>query len=933
MGAGRRIGYQRHSCARQAVKNVKLHQLLHGYKGGHGRMAGSLKLPDRDAETITRLSDLSGSLSSGVKLAPYLTVYPLPSQQLFAIARTWADHDAQRTGCVLTHTLLLPPETWGKLSHVRALDAVFQNPRINPDYDFNEPIDFRPPAEGRAPASTEPLERAAASSYVARYFGQGTRPIVWFNAKNPDEYLWRLLEHLWPHLRRVFSCCTFALQQRSLDDGPFDLLFAPSTVQSRFLKLSPEHLIESGAKGENVPPVEPWCQYWADALFSPHVGFPASESELPVWNELGEDPTSLRKLSLIQDLQTRAVQSPTAGVGAMDVVESLAFEPTAALPLKKVILSAAINSAVSAEQSGDGFISLRLIDDRLHRESFRNLAEDFKPQLALAATKLTIKNPEAAVEARASWLADSIAGTESPFVNGVLLGLREVASTAPLRLTMLRAHPEIAAEIFRVEPSFASTYLQVGGDSAPDVVAQWLSSTRNVEILRVARRTVLPLKEAITTDQLLIALLQNLGEDEVSDTLATLKRVTDDFSGAGVRRIVIDQVGGAYPTEVRRWASTLGDWSSGVTALVAATYSPGRQAFQELFEDQGFDPLQQADVIATLICEQTAGSAPYWLRELVSSDSRVISALLHGDPGSSETVDAALNKLLRDVPDLPLAGIITLFEDLMKFEGQPIFDKLFSAAMRSVLGAYLIDGDRGNYDGLAKTSYGERWFESAPPQTFSRLLVSARRSGAEAVARAWDWVANAPKSLYARHGVLPELSDELLRYSRHPFPQGADWFMTRILARSKHETPNDVRRELSSKMLRFAFDNVNFPLGGVVAEAFYDVYQVCLQDDSRSPSVFSVLFGSYGWDRAKDLRVAVIRAFLQSQWRPGDLALAADSAGILRKIFKRLHRGNGDAYINAMLQDLSQRKDARVAQVFGSLQALTYDPSFYEEWD
>jgi hypothetical protein len=139
---------------------------------------------------------------------------------------------------------------------------------------------------------------------------------------------------------------------------------------------------------------------------------------------------------------------------------------------------------------------------------------------------------------------------------------------------------------------------------------------------------------------------------------------------------------------------------------------------------------------------------------------------------------------------------------------------------------------------------------------------------------------------------------------------------------------------MSAKLLRFALDNVQFPLGAVVAEAFADVYAEAIEKNTRSPSIFSMLFGSYDWDKGKDLRVSLVDSFLRSSWAPGDLAVAASNAGILRKIFKRLRRkSRGDDYIRSMLQDLSQRSDPGAFKVREHLEALVATPHFYEEWD
>ena len=217
-----------------------------------------------------------------------------------------------------------------------------------------------------------------------------------------------LLEHLWPKLRSVFSCCTFSLQPRTLQEGPFDLLFAPSSVYSRFAKLSTDHLIEAGPERKAKPqPLEPWCEYWADTFFSSDVGLPSSESELPIWAELGEDPTAIRKLSLVHELRLRADQSPNAGVGAIDVVESLAHDPDAAMALKRLVFSDAINAAANAESADKGLATLRLIEDRLHRDSFRKISEDFEKRLSSAAHKMTVREPEAALQIGGTALSNS----------------------------------------------------------------------------------------------------------------------------------------------------------------------------------------------------------------------------------------------------------------------------------------------------------------------------------------------------------------------------------------------------------------------------------------------------------------------------------------------------------------------------------------------
>jgi len=94
------------------VTQIDVHQLLHGYRRGHQLLAGSTRLKHKDADIVARLSDLSGSLSKEAEFRPYLTAYPLPRSDFYALAKTCLDNNALRAGCVVTHTLLIPIQSW-----------------------------------------------------------------------------------------------------------------------------------------------------------------------------------------------------------------------------------------------------------------------------------------------------------------------------------------------------------------------------------------------------------------------------------------------------------------------------------------------------------------------------------------------------------------------------------------------------------------------------------------------------------------------------------------------------------------------------------------------------------------------------------------------------------------------------------------------------
>ena len=87
-----------------------IEQTLHGYDMGHGLLASSLpNLAPEDQALLFKLSDWTGfHVLNANEEDCYLTAYPLPSKKYYAIAKTWYADEMERSGCVWTHTLLIP---------------------------------------------------------------------------------------------------------------------------------------------------------------------------------------------------------------------------------------------------------------------------------------------------------------------------------------------------------------------------------------------------------------------------------------------------------------------------------------------------------------------------------------------------------------------------------------------------------------------------------------------------------------------------------------------------------------------------------------------------------------------------------------------------------------------------------------------------------
>ena len=102
---------------------------VHGYRQGHQLLDSTVTLETRDQDTVSRLSDLAGPLGPGELFKPYLTGYPLPSGEYYVLARTFQDLTAERAGCVLTNSVLVPMAAWEEIRDLRGGACGIEAPR------------------------------------------------------------------------------------------------------------------------------------------------------------------------------------------------------------------------------------------------------------------------------------------------------------------------------------------------------------------------------------------------------------------------------------------------------------------------------------------------------------------------------------------------------------------------------------------------------------------------------------------------------------------------------------------------------------------------------------------------------------------------------------------------------------------------------------
>lgn len=247
-------------------KPIIVHNVLNGYDGGHRRVAGSVALPQSAESQVLVLSDMSGSqLVPGYET--YLTGYPLPEAEYFALARTWYAPEMPRPGSVWTHTLLIRSVDLGRFQSVRPLVALFRRPNTQMDFSaYDRPIVLDPiPVSGSR--HLFPLEMT--SQILKAIYEQPKGPvfIVSSKAATYEQLVLELWTQQWDVLRGSFRFCTGSMEDRFEQGVEFDLQVIPQVAIGRVLSRNPTaRIVEGDLENQNPSPIADWLHAAAEDL-------------------------------------------------------------------------------------------------------------------------------------------------------------------------------------------------------------------------------------------------------------------------------------------------------------------------------------------------------------------------------------------------------------------------------------------------------------------------------------------------------------------------------------------------------------------------------------------------------------------------------------------------------------------------------------------
>lgn len=521
-----------------------VHQLVHGYQKGHSLLASSCSLPKSALEIVAEQSDLSGPLPSGVSIPPYLTAYPVTGAGFYAIGRTWPDIDAPRSGCVITHTLLIPVEAWGAAANPEAYLTLHKCPDKKSLDDFKRDLNLpRINAESAGLGWLTPME---AEEFAGKVFADGLRSVIWFDCEAPDQLVMSLAGLLWPSLRASLYAHTFSLHSQAKVRSDLQLHFAPRSAQSYFSRVPKQCHMSKRSAASRSEVEQRWIRELSEDLRFGHPRDSYLDGLKQFGHLLGAEPSAVRNLFALRDLADRQSQTPTAAVGILDIIDSLEPAAEKAVTEKEVALKAAVDAARMAD-TPSSLHCLSLIDVRLRRPSFSLSGAEARSALKESVERIVAKEPFTVM----STCGQNNPSEDSVFWQGVINGMRTAAENHPDALERLGQYPNVASFIVRAVPTVARAYLKATKSRRPDSiseVAQWLRQIETDEQRRRMRWELLPEVFDDASVPLLEELLRDVSETEPSAILDALAESTRYFGRASLRRVVTDELdSGVHP--------------------------------------------------------------------------------------------------------------------------------------------------------------------------------------------------------------------------------------------------------------------------------------------------------------------------------------------------------------------------------------------------
>ena len=887
-------------------RGFEFQQQIHGYQSGHGLLGGTIKLGREDQDLVDRLSDIAGPIRPSEAFDPYLTLYPLPSEEYFVVARTWQDQDVPRAGCVLTRSAFIPMADWGSDANVLGIVQALSKPDRAQRTDVLNVDPLRLDPETTRFPSAEDLRLP---ELVEALFLESRRPIVMFGLENAEVIDLRIVSALWPSRRRSFASCTWCLGPRKLKGRDFDLVFAPTDARGRFSDWN-------GRRIEVAAKPNPGRHRWTPDLVA--AIFLEQEPTLTSWDELGiladdrvGDEGALRLSLMWRELEGKVRTTPNAVLGMLDILNSHSIDPAVARAHLEPAVTQAVDLATASLPPGE---SWRFFSNLLGKFPKKLPSSRTLRRLKHASNTLARSQPASAVTALRD-LHDQGKPIPAILAAGMGDGLSaagdfdDLVSMGPYEMLRLVAYSRRFSArlgaLVRDDPSVWT----------PSIVAALQTPDR--ELAKRARRNLLPAIKAPEQAPLLWALLDGLSSAELGSVARTLGKTTDYRVVAFDEPLIAAAHREGAVSQLRE--AVLGfEESAAADRLLARSTRLDAHDFHWLR-----DSLPRKRGLAILLdClrRNDDGAVQMFLQDAAVA-SGALSWLLDSPHENSDQV-ARLLRLGRFPPDQFVDAGLRVRGEIGPTDGH----RLDLELLRRALAESSPDQTDLAAKVLAETSpqvdATELVLSLTPVQASSRRIMAniAAVSASAGVVR---------RPVLAR---IDQFTNRLINRGTADFDEKTYIHWATLIEQSPSVAPQ-AHLNACIDALAYALRQTRAPLSALVLVTFPTAYKQLLAQKSGSdfgliPTLMLLPFTLLAdWDRPKTARGELVDAFMTSSWPPANLLLTAVGAGIDQKVLGQLSRSKaGTRYIDRIAEDAGRLSDGSRRAIHSAISRFFEDP-------
>ncbi len=769
-----------------------------------------------------------------------------------------------------TRSILVPMSVWQDVQDLAQIVAVAT------EIGADRPAERREATALSAVLPTvDPLQ---GTELIEALFLEERAPIVVFDSETPEPLALRLTTALWPGFRRTFSMSTFARSPRTIGRKSFDLVFASKDARSRFADWKGRR-IDGRKRG-------PARHLWSTPIVEQILCSPVpSLKSLDALGEMSSDgvgsESALRVSLLWADLRSKLPDSPTAALGILDIANTRKVRQVGLIWELEPELSRSVARAATTMAAKDAWKYLTAFIRKLEG---LGPSKSLIKSIGTAAIDLAWRYPVATLE-------EFPALNEKPQKELLIGAVGEGISKS--------LDQDVSELICRLDSKDFLDLLFASASLAEETIAKYPASSL---ALAGALRTADDRVRAQAHQKLLGLLVDDfhveparlLVDDLDVDGLVKEAAHVHDVNGfrsAKIRSVLAERARALDADAVLRDAVTEMSACAGRDALLVATLRQTAVDVDWLLSTPALEDVQRVDLIRS----QLAAASSLQLRGMLS-DQRRLTRIIGLLNASNESDAELLTRIAGNVamPDRHYVTIVVaLLPTLRDGGGTDLVVKAVELALQQepdevsssiVNGLLLAVGDRLN-GGRALRLGLQR---GVSPAAASRNLLAFRRAP-HAVRRSMlDGIEEMAGALAGRHHLDISLK--------------AAEAAAMLLWDSGSVNVNGFLRA-SAIILPLALDEPRVVASPLIAAAFAPVYRGLANESAFD--FLSLMFVFLDWDKCKSARRHLVNAFIRSEWRVTDIAIAAVRSGDPVRIFGRMAReGSGEQALRALIADM-----------------------------